>query len=180
MSRIAKNSIKIDKEISCSFQNGNFNAKGKLGEMALSVDPLYTVDIQETEIFVNPKSEKDKLTKQKTTIIKDLDSAIHLLRGTYGLAEDPNRSVSRGIRLMKLYNAMTMLTGIAQVVDVARLVMINGIGRTFSISFDLLTSGYAREAYKMQMKSTQLGGESLDMFGSTRAFAMYGIDDAFG
>jgi len=96
------------------------------------------------------------------------------------LAEDPNRSVSRGIRLMKLYNAMTMLTGIAQVVDVARLVMINGIGRTFSISFDLLTSGYAREAYKMQMKSTQLGGESLDMFGSTRAFAMYGLDDAFG
>ena len=46
MSRIAKNSIKIDKEISCSFQNGNFNAKGKLGEMNLIVDPLYTVDIQ--------------------------------------------------------------------------------------------------------------------------------------
>ena len=126
------------------------------------------------------KSEKDKLTKQKMTIIKDLDSAIHLLRGTYGLAEDPNRAVSRGIRLMKLYNAMTMLTGIAQVVDVARLVMINGMGRTFNISWDLLTSGYAKEAYKMQMKSSQLGGESLDMFGSTRAFAMYGIDDAFG
>jgi ribosomal protein L6P/L9E len=46
MSRIAKNSIKIDKDILCSFQNGNFNAKGKLGEMNLSVDPLYTVDIQ--------------------------------------------------------------------------------------------------------------------------------------
>ena len=51
MSRIAKNSIKIDKDISCSFENGNFNAKGKLGEMNLSVDPLYTVDIQEMEIF---------------------------------------------------------------------------------------------------------------------------------
>ena len=61
MSRIAKNSIKIDKDISCTFENGNFNAKGKLGEMSLSVDPLYTVDIKETEIFVNPKDEKDKL-----------------------------------------------------------------------------------------------------------------------
>ena len=57
MSRIAKNSIKIDKDIICSFQNGNFNAKGKLGEMNLIVDPLYTVDINEAEIFVNPKSE---------------------------------------------------------------------------------------------------------------------------
>ena len=47
MSRIAKNSIKIDKEISCSFQDGNFNAKGKLGEMNMLVDPLYTVDIQD-------------------------------------------------------------------------------------------------------------------------------------
>ena len=54
MSRIAKNSIKIEKDISCSFQNGNFNAKGKLGEMNLLVDPLYTVDIQDTEIFVKP------------------------------------------------------------------------------------------------------------------------------
>ena len=54
MSRIAKNSIKIDKDIMCSFQNGNFNAKGKLGEMNLNVDPLYAVDIQETEIYINP------------------------------------------------------------------------------------------------------------------------------
>ena len=60
MSRIAKNSIKIDKEILCTFQNGNFNAKGKLGEMSLLVDPLYEVDIQDNEIFVKPKDEKDK------------------------------------------------------------------------------------------------------------------------
>ena len=56
MSRIAKNSIKIDKDISCSFQNGNFNAKGKLGEMNFLVDSLYTVDIQDMEIFVKPKA----------------------------------------------------------------------------------------------------------------------------
>ena len=68
MSRIAKNSIKIDKDISCSFQDGNFNAKGKLGEMSLSVDPLYTVDIEESEIFVNPKTEKDKLNPKWGTI----------------------------------------------------------------------------------------------------------------
>ena len=68
MSRIAKNSIKIDKDILCSFQNGSFNAKGKLGEMSLHVDPLYLVDIQETEIHVKPKAKKDKLNPKWGTI----------------------------------------------------------------------------------------------------------------
>jgi len=61
MSRIAKNSIKIDKEVSCKFENGNFFAKGKLGEMNLNIDPLYKIDIKENEIFVQPVEEKDKL-----------------------------------------------------------------------------------------------------------------------
>ena len=60
MSRIAKNSIKIDKDISCKFENGVFLAKGKLGEMNLRIDPLYTVDIQQEEIFIKPINEKDK------------------------------------------------------------------------------------------------------------------------
>jgi len=60
MSRIAKNSIKFDQDISCKFESGNFYAKGKLGEMNLSVDPLYTVDIKENEIFVKPIDDKDK------------------------------------------------------------------------------------------------------------------------
>ena len=65
---LAKNSIKLDKDIMCSFQNGNFHARGKLGEMTLPVDPLYRVDIQETEIFVNPKAEKDKLNPKWGTM----------------------------------------------------------------------------------------------------------------
>ena len=60
MSRIAKNSIKIDQDISCKFENGNFFAKGKLGEMNLSINPLYTLDIQNNEIFVKPIDDKDK------------------------------------------------------------------------------------------------------------------------
>ena len=68
MSRIAKNSIKIDKDVLCSFQNGNFIAKGKLGEMSLPVDPLYTVDISETEVFVNPIDDKDKLNPKWGTM----------------------------------------------------------------------------------------------------------------
>lgn len=68
MSRIAKNSIKINKDITCKFENGNFFAKGKLGEMNFNVDPLYTVDIQENDIFVKPLEEKDKLNPKWGTM----------------------------------------------------------------------------------------------------------------
>ena len=59
MSRIAKNSIKINQDTSCKFEDGSFFAKGKLGEMSITVDPLYNVDIHENEIFVKPIKEKD-------------------------------------------------------------------------------------------------------------------------
>jgi len=61
MSRIAKNSIKINKEIDCKFENGLFFAKGKLGEKSLNINSSYTVEINNEEILILPKDEKDKL-----------------------------------------------------------------------------------------------------------------------
>jgi large subunit ribosomal protein L6 len=61
MSRIAKNSINISESVTCKFENGSFHAKGKLGEMSLAVDDLFKVEINEKEIYVLPKDEKDKL-----------------------------------------------------------------------------------------------------------------------
>jgi len=121
-----------------------------------------------------------KLIKEKDEILEDLDASISLARGTYGLPEDPNRSVSRGIRMFKLYNAMSMLTGISQVVDTARLISINGITKTFKLSWEMYTSGMAKEIFKMSKRSANLGGEALDMANSQRAMSMYGVDDAFG
>ena len=61
MSKIAKNSIKFSKEINCSFENCILIAKGKLGELSLNLNPLYTLDIREEELFVIPKNNKDKV-----------------------------------------------------------------------------------------------------------------------
>ena len=61
MSRIAKNSINISENVICKFENGNFHAKGKLGEMSIEVDQLFKVEINEKEIYVLPKEDKDKL-----------------------------------------------------------------------------------------------------------------------
>ena len=61
MSRIAKNSIKINKEIDCKFENGLFFAKGKIGEKSLNINSSYTIEINNEEILILPKDEKDKL-----------------------------------------------------------------------------------------------------------------------
>ena len=61
MSRIAKNSINISESVTCKFETGSFHAKGKLGEMSLAVTDLFKVEINEKEIYVLPKDEKDKL-----------------------------------------------------------------------------------------------------------------------
>ena len=57
MSRIAKNPIKISKEIECSFKEGIFSAKGKLGQMEISVNSNYKIKIDENEVKVVPISE---------------------------------------------------------------------------------------------------------------------------
>ena len=61
MSRIAKNSINISDNITCKYENGNFYAKGKLGEMTLAINNLFKLEIKDKEIYVLPKEDKDKL-----------------------------------------------------------------------------------------------------------------------
>ena len=60
MSRVAKNSITIPADTTCKFENSVFFAKGKLGEMSMIVNSLFNVNLEEGEIYVLPKNEKDK------------------------------------------------------------------------------------------------------------------------
>ena len=58
MSRIAKNPIKISKEVECTFKDGIFSAKGKLGQMQIVVNSNYNININDDEIKVLPIKEK--------------------------------------------------------------------------------------------------------------------------
>ena len=60
MSRIAKNIIKIDKEVNCNFTDGVFLAKGKLGEMKININSKFKIDINEDGITVIPLEDKSK------------------------------------------------------------------------------------------------------------------------
>jgi len=61
MSRIAKNSIKMPLDTSCKFEDSILIAKGKLGEISLSINPLFIIEFKEGELFVLPKNDKDKV-----------------------------------------------------------------------------------------------------------------------
>ena len=60
MSRIAKNVIKINDEISCNFEDGVFVAKGKLGEMRLSIKPTFKISINDSEVSIIPANDDIK------------------------------------------------------------------------------------------------------------------------
>ena len=77
MSRIAKNSINISENVTCKFENGSFYAKGKLGEMSLEVDQLFKVEINEKEISVLPKEDKDKLNPNWGTTRSLINNIVH-------------------------------------------------------------------------------------------------------
>ena len=67
MSRIANNPIKISKEVECSFRDGVFSAKGKLGEMQTFVNSNYNININDSEIKIIPMNENNKDPNWGTT-----------------------------------------------------------------------------------------------------------------
>ena len=60
MSKIAKNSIKLPQDTTCSFDNNILLVQGKLGEATLPISELFTIKQKDNEILVLPKDEKDK------------------------------------------------------------------------------------------------------------------------
>ena len=60
MSRIAKNSIKLPQDTTCSFDNNILLVQGKLGEATLPISELFTIKQKDNEILVLPKDEKNK------------------------------------------------------------------------------------------------------------------------
>ena len=73
MSRIAKNSIKVDKEINCKFENGHFFAKGKLGEKYNigSGQNIRNIDIAKKLLSIAKKRSKKVGKKVKIKFVQD-------------------------------------------------------------------------------------------------------------
>ena len=60
MSRIAKNSIDLPENTTCSFENDILSIKGKLGTSSITVKKIFTIKNEDNKIFVLPVNDKDK------------------------------------------------------------------------------------------------------------------------
>ena len=67
MSRIANNPIKISKEVECTFKDGIFSAKGKLGQMQIVINSNFNININEDEVKVTPLNENNNDPNWGTT-----------------------------------------------------------------------------------------------------------------
>ena len=115
------------------------------------------------------------------TDVKDMEASIELFRGTYGLPSDPTKWYSIGMRTMKNYNALTMLTGFfAAVPDVARIVMTSGLERGFKTQLEAYSSMLGRSLMKVGKNEAQRFGEAIDMITGSRAMLFSDINDMFG
>jgi len=133
--------------------------------------------------FTQNKVKRLKLVKEKNQVLNDLEAAVELLRGTYGLPSSPHHWTSVAMRSMKHYNALTMLTGFAAAIpDAARVVMTSGIKRGFKTQFEMLGNFTVGGAlYKVAKKEAQAAGEAVDLITNQRAMLFADMpSDMFG
>ena len=133
-------------------------------------------------------ADRPEIEKLRDQEVDDLMVIRDKLRGTFGLPDNPDTWTNRGLRLAKMYNAVTLLTGaIAAVPDVGRIVMYDGITRTYGTLLDTLANdvrairegrGMKGSLVGMANDEAELAGEALDMYMSMRATLFADLSDA--
>jgi len=113
-------------------------------------------------------SKKAKLEKEMNQTIEDVEAIRDRVRGTYGLPDNPDSWTNRGLRIARMWNATSMLTGaLAAVPDVGNIILAEGIKRSFGVTFE----SFFKEirALNLAGQEARLAGEALDMYLSMRS-----------
>ena len=121
-----------------------------------------------------------KLKAERNKVLMDIQDAIELIRGTYGVPKDPTRWWSRGMRMSKHWNALSMLTGFFSALpDPVRIIMTNGIKRTFNKEIEMYAQGLKGRIFHLGKKEGNATAEALDMTTGHRAMLFSDIGDMF-
>jgi hypothetical protein len=143
-------------------------------------DVIYEYKIRYAKAKGNPKKQK-ALQREAEDIVRDLEAARDLLRGTYGIPDDATRVFSKAVRTFKNYNAITQLTGaLAALPDLARMVMTSGFQRTLGGMLEQYSHRQWKTIMDMGMKEARLAGEGWDILLGTRAMAYADLDNIYG
>jgi len=130
-----------------------------------------------TDAKLNPKALK--LLKESDTVIEDLLVIRDRIRGTYGIPDDPTTWTHRGIRLAKMWNMVSLLTGaLAAVPDLAKVVVADGLTRTVGTILESYKSQLgAIGTMKLAKVEARIAGEAWDMYTGMRAALLADLGD---
>jgi len=143
-------------------------------------DGLIQIRDQYEKLISKAKTNKQQkeIRALEKRMLKKLEDSRDLVKGFYGVSETPYSAFSTGIKSAKVINNIVNLTGLAQIADVGRTVMMNGLTRTFGGMID----GWEKGMMNFRangLKEGQTVGEALDMYFSNRASQLGNTQDLF-
>jgi hypothetical protein len=131
--------------------------------------------------FPMPRTKEGKaIFKESNRMLENGRALRDRIRGTYGIPDDPSSYTNRGIRIAKMFNAMTLLTGaLAAVPDIGKIIMTEGPRRLFGTSIEAYKSqlGFLKTA-KLSKFEANLAGEALDMYLAMRSALFADLADS--
>ena len=126
------------------------------------------------------KSEKNAIKKEMDEVLEDLEAARDLYKGVYGVSDDPSSFYSKGISLIKMFNAMTSLQGgLASIVDLGRSVFYNGFNRTMRATWESFDKNLYKTISEMRLKEGRISGELFEMQMNTRAMLLNDLSNIY-
>lgn len=123
---------------------------------------------------------RTKLNKERNAVLRDLKGMNDRLRGTYALPTNPDGIVSRGARAVVSLNYLRLLGGmtLSAIPDLARIVMVHGLTRTFRDGFVPMIKNFNTIA--LARAEAQRAGTALDWLMDTRTMAMADLMEDYG
>lgn len=154
---------------------GDLNIIGKDGIITSKINEEYR------NLSNAAKTEKEKafLEKRRKGDIRDVEAVVNQLRGTYGMADNPDSLIVRGARVVKQVNFLSKLGGMTASAfsDIGRPVMAHGLMRTFGDGIIPLITNL--KAVKLSAKEAKEASVGLDMVLNTRAMSMAELNDPY-
>lgn len=143
-------------------------------------DGLIQIRDQYEQLIAKAKTTKKQkeIRALEKRMLEKLEASRDLVKGFYGVSETPYSAFSTAIKSAKVINNIVNLTGLAQIADVGRTVMMNGLTRTFGGVMDGWEKGL--KSFRANgLKEGQTVGEALDMYFSNRASQLGNTQDLF-
>jgi hypothetical protein len=127
------------------------------------------------------KNEKErvKIEKEKKEVLRDLKALRDIMRGNYGIPNNPDSLIVRGARLSRQLQYLSKLGGvtISSIPDIARAITIHGYARIFNKG--LRNLAFNLKGIKLNIKEAKLAGNVLETVLNTRLATLSELTDPY-